>query len=316
MYNHTPVLLTEVIDYLDPKIGDRVIDATLGGGGYTFALAKKVGKKGTVIAIDLDERALNHAKLKISDHATTNIQLTHANFKDLASIAQKHFGQTPDIAAVVFDLGLSSAQLEDRHRGFSFQTDVPLDMAFGSLISKQETIRIVNESTMEELVRIIGRFGEERFARPIARAIIMARAARPITTTGQLVQAIEKGIPPAFRYRSRLHFATKTFQALRIATNRELENLETALASLQGIMKVGGRIAVVSFHSLEDRIVKNFFKQASRDCICPPSFPVCRCGHTAWLKIITKKPIVAAATEVTTNPRARSAKLRVAEVLA
>ncbi len=315
MYHHTPVLLTEVMEYLDPKIGDRVIDATLGGGGYTFALAKSVGKKGSVIAIDLDEQALNHAKLKIDQESLTNIKLTHANFKDLASIAQEHFGKTPDISAVVFDLGLSSAQLEDRHRGFSFQADVPLDMAFGSLISSRETIRIVNESSVEDLVRIIGRFGEERFARPIARAIIKARAVQPLTTTGQLVAAIEKGIPPAFRHRSRLHFATKTFQALRIATNRELENLSVALDSLQRIMKQGGRIAVVSFHSLEDRIVKNFFKQASRDCLCPPSLPVCRCGHTAWLKIVTKKPITATVAEIKANPRARSAKLRVAEVL-
>lgn len=316
MYRHTPVLLHEVLEAVQPQAGDRIIDATLGGAGYTLALARKVGPEGKVIGIDLDELALNHAKLKITEEKISNIQLTHANFKDLASIAQETFGPLPNIAGVVFDLGLSSGQLEDRHRGFSFQTDLPLNMAFGSLISDQTTLGLVNNSSVEDLVRIIGRFGEERFARPIARAIVSARAQAPITTTGALVTAIAKGIPPAFRYHTRVHFATKTFQALRIATNGELENLETALDSLQGIMKVGGRIAVVSFHSLEDRIVKNFFKQASRDCLCPPSFPVCQCGHTAWLRLVTKKAIIASAEEIKDNPRARSAKLRVAEVIA
>lgn len=315
MYRHTPVLLNEVLEAAHPQSGDRIIDATLGGAGYTLALAEHVGSTGKVIGIDLDELALNHAKLKITEANLSNIELTHANFKDLASIAQETFGPSPDIAVVVFDLGLSSGQLEDRHRGFSFQTDLPLNMAFGSLISDQTTVRLVNESSLEDLVRIIGRFGEERFARPIARAIISTRQDTPITTTGALVTAIAKGIPPAFRHHSRVHFATKTFQALRIATNGELENLETALESLKGIMKVGGRIVIVSFHSLEDRIVKNFFKQESRDCLCPPSFPVCRCGHKAWLRLITKKAITASVEEISSNPRARSAKLRAAEVI-
>lgn len=314
MYQHTPVLRTEVLELLDPKPGDRVIDATLGGGGYTFALATRVGKKGKVLALDLDELALNHAKLKITNEKINNVILAHANFKDLASLARQTFGQPPDVTHVVFDLGLSSAQLEDRRRGFSFQADVPLNMAFGSLISKNTTEKIVNESSEIELVRIIGRYGEERFARPIARAIVSARRAKPIQTTGTLVQAIQQGIPIRFQKTSRIHFATKTFQAFRIATNDELTNLETALKSLQGIMKPGGRIAVVSFHSLEDRVVKNFFKQESRDCLCPPEFPVCRCGHKAWLSVITKKIIMASVEEIASNPRARSAKLRVAEV--
>lgn len=316
MYSHTPVLLTEALEYLDPKPGDRIIDATLGGGGYTFALAKKVGKNGKVLSLDLDELALNHAKLKIAEEKISNVILTHANFKDIRTVATETFGSSPNLDGVVFDLGLSSAQLEDRLRGFSFQTDVPLNMAFGSLISDTKTYKIVNESSVEELVRIIGRYGEERFARPIARAIDSARRLEPIKTTGELVKAIERGVPAAARRQSRIHFATKTFQALRIATNDELENIKVALESLRGLLKVGGRIVVVSFHSLEDRLVKNFFKQESRDCLCPPSFPICQCGHTAWLTILTKKIITASDEEIKTNPRSRSAKLRAANVIA
>lgn len=316
MYRHIPVLLDEVLTNLDPKPGDNVIDATLGGGGYTFALAEKVGDKGRVLALDADELAINHAKLKITEHKLSNIIITHANFKTIASVAQEAFGPKPNVDHVVFDLGLSSAQLEDRRRGFSFQTDLPLNMAFGSLISDNKTYQLVNESSVEELARMIGRYGEERFARPIARAIDRHRRQQSITTTGELVTAIAEGIPVRFRKQSRIHFATKTFQALRIATNNELETLEQALKSLQGIMKPGGKIAVVSFHSLEDRIVKNFFKTESRDCVCPPSFPICQCGHTAWLEIVTKKVVTASAEEVVKNPRARSAKLRVARVIA
>ncbi len=316
MYRHIPVLLDEVLTNLDPKPGDKVIDATLGGGGYTFALAEKVGDKGAVLALDADELAINHAKLKITEHILSNIIIAHANFKTIASVAQEAFGSKPNVNHVVFDLGLSSAQLEDRRRGFSFQTDLPLNMAFGSLISDNKTYQLVNESSVEELARMIGRYGEERFARPIARAIDRHRCQQSITTTGELVTAIAEGIPVRFRKQSRIHFATKTFQALRIATNDELETLEQALKSLQGIMKPGGKIAVVSFHSLEDRIVKNFFKTESRDCLCPPSFPICQCGHTAWLEIVTKKVVTASTEEVAKNPRARSAKLRVARVIA
>ncbi len=312
MYQHTPVLLTEVMKFLDPKPGERIIDATLGGGGYSLAISEKVGDKGSVLALDLDEMALEHAKLKIADGNIGNITLNHANFKDIARVAEAEFGSSPNVAGVVFDLGLSSGQLEDRSRGFSFQEDVPLNMAFGSLINSHTTFHVVNSTPVDELARIIGRYGEERFARPIARAIESVRKVAPITTTGELVAAIQKGVPPANRHQSRIHFATRTFQALRIATNDELANLETALASLHGIMKPGGRIVVVSFHSLEDRIVKQFFKKESTSCVCPPNFPVCRCGHTATLEILTKKVITASADEIKQNPRSRSAKLRAA----
>jgi 16S rRNA (cytosine1402-N4)-methyltransferase len=194
MYHHIPVLLSEVLKFLDPKPGDRIIDATLGGGGYTFAIAEKVGQTGKVVALDMDEMALENAKLKIAGGNIGNIALNHANFKDISNVAQEAYGTSPDVAGVVFDLGLSSAQLEDRSRGFSFQEDVPLSMAFGSLISANKTIEIVNHSTIEELAQIIGRYGEERFARPIARAIVAAREISSITTTGALVAAFQNSM--------------------------------------------------------------------------------------------------------------------------
>lgn len=316
MYNHTPVLLTEVLEYLDPRPGDRIIDATLGGGGYAFAMAEKVGIAGRVLATDLDELALEHAKLKIAEKKIGNLEIKHANFKDIAAVAEETFGPRPDIAGVVFDLGLSSGQLADRRRGFSFQEPAPLNMAFGSLISDSRTYYIVNETPVEELAELISRYGEERFARPIAKAIDAARREKPIAETTDLVAAIKRGIPPAQRFGSKIHFATRTFQALRIATNGELENLELALASLKRILKPGGRVVIVSFHSLEDRIVKNFFKTEARQCLCPPEFPVCRCGHEAWLEILTKKALSATAEEIAANPRSRSAKLRAARRLA
>lgn len=314
MYVHIPVLLKEVLECLDPKPGDRIIDATLGGGGYTLAIARKVGAEGKVVGMDLDELAIDNAKLKITDANISNVSLIHANFKDIAAVSEEQFGPSPDVAGIVFDLGLSSGQLEDGSRGFSFQGDAPLSMAFGSLISPTATQTIVNRAPVTELTDIIRRYGEERFAFQIAKSIVATRKERPITSTGQLVEAIKRGVPSGHRHGSKIHFATRTFQALRIATNDELKNLETALASLKGIMKPGGRIVVVSFHSLEDRIVKQFFRTEARDCICPPERPDCRCGHKAWLTVLTKKALTATEEEIQKNPRARSAKLRAAQI--
>ncbi len=315
MYNHTPVLLSEILEYLDPKPGGRYIDATLGGGGYTFAIAERIGSDGRVLGIDLDELALNNAKLKIAEASIGNVNVTHANFKDIAEIARAEFGPSPELSGIVFDLGLSSAQLEDRDRGFSFGSSAPLSMAFGSLIPEQQTEWLVNERSVGELAKMISSYGEEKYALSIARAIVARRKEQRITSTDQLLEAIKQGTPPSYRHGQRLHFATRTFQALRIATNDELTNLETALASLRGILKPGGRIVVVSFHSLEDRIVKNFFRTEARDCICPPEMPVCRCAHTPWLEILTKKAVTGTEAEIAVNPRARSAKLRAARTI-
>ncbi len=314
MYHHTPVLLSEVLEYLAAQPGEKIIDATLGGGGYAFAIAERVGPSGTVVALDMDELALDNAKLKAAASASA-LRLNHANFADIATIAEKEFGPHPDADGVVFDLGLSSAQLEDRRRGFSFQADARLNMAFGSLVPDNKTEKIVNRTPVSELARLIREYGEERFALPIAKSIDRVRRVKPITTTFELIDAIRQALPPSARHGSAIHFATRTFQALRIATNDELGNLERALGSLRRIMKPGGRIVIVSFHSLEDRIVKQFFRTESKECICPPNLPACRCGHRAWLTVLTKKAITGSDEEIEANPRARSAKLRAARVL-
>ncbi|OGF27591.1 16S rRNA (cytosine(1402)-N(4))-methyltransferase [Candidatus Falkowbacteria bacterium RIFOXYB2_FULL_47_14] len=324
-YIHVPVMLGEVLEYLDPKPGEKFMDCTLGGGGYTAALAERVGKKGLVAAFDLDNLAIEHARKRFEKN--NNIKIIHGNFKDLhkimaagesAEIAARADSEIPEVpvfSGIVFDLGLSSAQLEDRRRGFSFQLDAPLDMAFGQRTenAKRTTEYIVNRYPASELARILREYGEERFAGRIARAIVQARKEGEIKSTGELVNIIGGSVPAVYRHNKKIHFATRAFQALRIATNDELGNLENALPQAVRILKRGGRIAVVSYHSLEDRIVKNFFKTESRNCVCPAEIPVCQCGHKAVLKIITKKTVLPAAEEVAANPRARSAKMRVAE---
>jgi 16S rRNA (cytosine1402-N4)-methyltransferase len=260
--------------------------------------------------------AIENASRLISEKKYTNIILANDNFKNLSKIVQKIFptGGLPLFNGIVFDLGLSGAQLEDRDRGFSFREDAPLDMSFAGkrIGAETETQAIVNGWREEDLYRIIKEYGEERFARRIAGKIAEYRKSAPITTTGQLVGIILSAMPDRFRH-GPIHPATRTFQALRIATNGELENIEEALPQALELLKPGGRIAVASFHSLEDRIVKRFFKKESIDCHCPPSAPQCVCGHKAGLKIITKKPVEPTEDEIRDNPKSRSAKLRVAE---
>lgn len=316
MYQHTPVMLEEAIKFLDPKPGQVIIDCTLGGGGYTEAIAKLVGETGRVIALDADETAINHAKLKIDAIGIANVSFYHANFRDIKRIVESESERIPNlrIDGIVFDLGLSSAQLEDRFRGFSFKEDSPLNMSFGSLISDRKTQDIVNTYQVSELAVIIKNYGEERFAQSIARSIAKIRSEHPITTTAQLVEAIKLGVPASHRHQ-RIHFATRTFQALRIATNDELRSLEEALSSLREILDRGAKIVIVSFHSLEDRIVKQFFRHEAKDCICPPGAPICTCHHAARLQIITKKAVQPTEAETAANPRARSAKLRAAVII-
>ena len=307
-------MLKEVLEYLDPKEGQYFIDCTLGGAGYTIAIAKKVGLNGKVLAVDLDKMAIQNAKLRIVNYELQNVILIQDNFRNLSKIVKKHF-DNKKFNGIVFDLGLSSAQLSDRSRGFSFQLDAPLDMAFGCQMSDvgfRTTEDIVNNFSEEELEKIIRKYGEERFAKRIARRIVECRKLKSIKTTGQLVEIINQSVP-VFYKNKKINCATKTFQALRIATNNELENLEKVLPQALDLLAPAGRIAVISYHSLEDRIVKNFFKQESRDCICPPDYPVCQCKHKAKLKILTRKIVKAGKEEAVSNPRSRSAKLRVAE---
>lgn len=301
------------MEYLNPRQGQNFIDCTLGGAGYTMEIAKMTGPRGKVLAIDLDKMAVDNAKRIIEKYKYKNIILANDNFKNLSKIVEKYFGdeESAKFHGIVFDLGLSSAQLQDRDRGFSFQLDAPLNMAFGETAG-ETTERIVNNRRAEELERIFKEYGEERFAKRIARKIVEERKLKSIKTTGQIVEIIKSALPKKYLF-ARIHPATRVFQALRIATNKELENLEQALPQAMDLLAPKGRIAVVSYHSLEDRIVKNFFRTESRDCVCPPNYPACRCHHTARLKILTPRVVRASEEEVLNNPRARSAKLRVAE---
>lgn len=303
-------MLKEAMEYLTPKPGENYIDCTLGGGGYTRALAEKVLPAGRVLAIDLDEIALENFKSLVNQ--PVNIQVAQGNFKNLGEIVKKHFTVGDKFNGIVLDLGLSSAQLEDRNRGFSFKhAESPLNMNFGGEITETAE-NIINSLEAAELAKIFKDYGEEKFAYKIALAIVNERKINRLATTGQLVELIAKVIPKRFQDK-KIHPATKVFQALRVAVNSELENLRQVLPQAVSLLKPGGKLAVISYHSLEDRIVKQYFKEASKDCLCPPVMPICQCGHKAELKILTRKVLIPTEAEVMNNPRSRSAKLRVAE---
>jgi 16S rRNA (cytosine1402-N4)-methyltransferase len=307
-YQHVPVMLKEVIEYLGPKKGGYFIDGTLGGGGYTAALSEIAGSEGKVLAIDLDEQAIANTAQK----GLTNVVLVNDNFANLTAAIAENFAAGTLFDGFVIDLGLSSFQLADIRRGFSFREDSPLDMSFNSSGENERTRDIVNSYREEDLAKILFNYGEEIHSRRIAKGIVERRKLGRIETTGDLVEIIKKAIPRRL-WSEKVHPATKTFQALRIVVNRELENLEKVLPQAVAALKPGGRIVVISFHSLEDRIVKEYFREASRDCICPPEIPICSCNHRATLKVITKKIVLPTEAEIKINPRSRSAKLRAAE---
>lgn len=309
-YEHVPVLLKEVLENLQIKSGGHYIDGTLGGASYTRAIAKAIGEKGKLMSIDLDPAALENAARLIKQDNLKNVILVSGNFRDIKSLVLNNFKDPILFDGLVLDLGLSSFHLADESRGFSFKNDGPLDMAFGP-DAPQNTWEIVNSWPLRELERIIRDYGEEKAWRRIAAAIVLRRKQEKIKSAKDLATIIQEVVRP--NPKSQIHPATKTFQALRMATNEELESLERFLPQALELLRPGGRLAIVSFHSLEDRIVKNFFKQESRDCLCPSSLPQCVCGHKASIKIVTKKPISPSLKEVSRNPRARSAKLRVAE---
>ena len=284
------------------------MDATLGGGGHASEILKMIGKSGKLIAIDQDSEAIANFQKQLPSEVD-NVLVAKDNFSNLQNI----LGGVRILAvdAILADLGYSSIQLEDEKIGMSFLQDAPLDMRLdrsGELKAKQ----IVNEYSQGELTRIIKNFGEERFASIIAKKIAEQRRLKPIETTGELVAVINEAVPEKFKY-GKIHPATKTFQALRIETNKELEVLEKFVPQAIDALAPGGRLAIISFHSLEDRIVKNIFRENARGCICPADFPICQCGQTAKVRIITKKPIVPTDSEIQENPRSRSAKLRICE---
>ncbi len=307
---HIPVMPAETLDALRPQPGGVFIDGTLGGAGHTTLLLERVGPTGRVLAIDADPAALRRAEVRLAEAiAQGRLLLRHGNFRQLAEFAQAA-GVAP-VDGILLDLGLSSDQLAARERGFSFAAEGALDMRFDPTRG-ESAADLVNSRSDAELADIFWRYGEERFSRPIARRIVEARSREPITRAdalARLVAGVVHGRPGG------VHPATRVFQALRIAVNDELGSLEAALPAAVETLKPGGRLAVISFHSLEDRIVKQFFQREQRGCICPPETPQCVCGHAPRLRIITRHPLTANEAEVAANPRARSAKLRVAERL-
>lgn len=302
---HTPVLLQPIVELLNVRPGGRFVDATLGAGGHAEAILEKSSPGGSLLGIDADPVAIEIASRRLARFGSAAI-LVNGNFRDLEEICLAR-GFLP-LDGILLDLGMSSMQLDDETRGFSFRFDAPLDMRFGSAQS-QTAADILNSIPEKDLAEILWKYGEEKHSRAIARRIV---AGRPIRSTAELVRIIEHvpGMP-----RGRIHPATRTFQAIRIAVNGELENLEKALEQAVRLLPAGGRLAVISYHSLEDRIVKSFMREESRGCICPPQVPVCSCGHAARLKLVTRKAVSPSEEEESGNPRSRSARLRAAERL-
>jgi len=303
---HRPVLSQEVVSLLDPRPGGVVVDGTVGLGGHAKALLQAESGV-TVIGIDRDEEALRHAAKRLSPFKE-RVRLIHGNYRDLGEHLDVLGIDT--ITGFLLDLGLSSLQLDTANRGFSFRYDGPLDMRMDTTQS-MTAAELVNHSSEDELVRILHDYGEERFARRIVRAILAARAKELIETTGRLAEIVHSAIPRKFHPKA-IHPATRAFQALRIAVNEELANLKGGLEAGFQAIAPGEVIAVISFHSLEDRIVKGFFRYKALSCTCPPDFPVCICDKKVEAEIITRKPIRPSPEEIAANPRARSAKLRAA----
>ncbi len=305
---HEPVLLDEVLDALGIVAGGRYVDATLGAGGHGEAILERTGPDGHVLGLDVDPRALDVARSRLARFGGRAV-LVRANFAVCDDVARANGFQSCD--GVLFDLGLSSIQLADAARGFSFRAEGPLDMR-ADPEARVTAADIVNRADERELRRIFADYGEEPEAARVAGAIVRRRVREPFRRAdelGRFVAGVKRRRP------RNIDPATRVFQALRIAVNDELENLRRGLEGALSILRPGGRLAVISFHSLEDRVVKAFFTRESRDCICPPHLPTCVCGHRAGLRVVARRPVRPGAAEVARNPRARSAWLRVAERL-
>ncbi len=308
-FQHTPVLLNECMTGLAIRPDGTYLDGTLGGGGHSSEILKALSDKGRLYGIDRDQAALDACAARIRDARFAPIR---GNFHDAKALLRERGVMRLDGA--LLDLGVSSPQLDDGERGFSYHEDAPLDMRMDR--SQALTARlIVNEWPEDEIARILRDFGEENWSRHIARVLCDRRTKKSVETTGDLVAIIDAAIPKKFRSKDNSHPARRTFQALRIAVNDELEPLDAALRDLVSILAPGGRLCVISFHSLEDRVVKNAFRSLANPCVCPPDSPICVCGRLPEIKVVTRKPISASETELTENPRARSASLRVAEKL-
>ena len=302
---HVPVLLDEVIAGLQAQRGGYLVDCTVGLGGHAAAILEKISPSGRLLGIDADPEAIKISQDKLSDYGEA-VTLVNDNFVNLEAICRRYHFHPVD--GILFDLGVSSLQLDTAERGFSFHLDAPLNMRFdpGQELTASD---IVNSFSEQELAKLIEKYGEERHSRRIARYIVQNR---PIATTVELARLVEQALGGRH---AKIHPATRTFMALRIAVNSELQNLELALKQTIDLLRPGGRLTVISYHSLEDRIVKQFMRDAASGCLCPPGTVICRCGHTPTLKLISRKVIKPTSLEIESNPRSRSSKLRIAERL-
>lgn len=307
-FQHISVLLNETIDSLKVKPDGVYVDGTLGGGGHALEICKRLGPHGRLIGIDQDMDAIRAAGERLKDYAD-KVTIVHSNYQDTDSVLRDL--SVSGVDGIVLDLGVSSYQLDNAERGFTYREDTLLDMRMDQ--SQTMTARdIVNEYSEQELFRVIRDYGEDSFAKNIAKHIVRARQDKPIETTGELNDIIRAAIPAKVRQNGG-HPSKKTFQAIRIELNRELFVLEQSLDNMIRLLNPGGRLAVITFHSLEDRIVKNIFRKNMNPCICPPEFPVCTCGRVPTGRVITRKPILPNENELQNNKRAKSAKLRVFE---
>lgn len=302
---HIPVLVTQVVAGLSVQPGGRYLDATVGGGGHAAALLDASGPDGRVVGLDRDPEAVERTRARLSGYGD-RLTVVHASYVELLEVLRRERFEAVD--GVIFDLGFSSWQIDDPGRGFAFAQDGPLDMRF-DVTSGVTAADLVNQLSEAALAQVLFEYGEEPQSRRIARAVVKSR---PIETTGDLAHVVSAAVGGR---RGPLHPATRTFQALRIAVNQELEAIALALPDAVSALRSGGRLGVIAFHSLEDRIVKQFLQRESQDCICPSEYPVCQCDHRRTLRVLTRKPITPSDVEINANPRSRSAKLRLAEKL-
>ncbi len=307
-FEHKSVLLYETVDGLNIKPDGIYVDGTLGGGGHAFEVCSRLGEKGSIIGIDQDEAAIKAASARLKDFGE-KVTIVRSNYCEMKS--KLHELGIDKVDGIVLDLGVSSYQLDTAERGFSYREDAPLDMRMDQ--RQMMTARdIVNDYSEMELFRVIRDYGEDKFAKNIAKHIVAAREKAPIETTGQLTEIIRQSIPMKYQKKSG-HPAKRTFQAIRIELNRELDVLRDSLDDMIGMLNPGGRLCIITFHSLEDRIVKSSFRKNENPCVCPSHFPVCVCGNVSKGSIVTRKPILPGEEELEYNSRSKSAKLRIFE---
>lgn len=307
-FKHIPVLFHEIMDIMGPKPGEFFVDCTLGGGGHSKGFLERTSPDGRLIGIDQDTNALAAAQQNLSSYQG-RVVFVHSNYQNLDAILNEYAPEGVD--GILFDIGVSSHQLDEKDRGFSYMQDAPLDMR----MNREQSLdawQVVNTYSEDELHRIIKEYGEERWAKRVAKFIVEFRSQKPIETTGELVDIIKRAIPKGAREEGS-HPAKRTFQAIRIEVNNELGVLQDTIAVAVKHLKKGGRLGIISFHSLEDRIVKEQFRYFASDCICPPELPFCQCDKVSEVKILTRKPVTASAEELEANSRAKSAKFRAVE---